>query len=56
LGLGLWAFPIARWQGVFWIALIPLCATFAGVIFYAWQKLSRMSPPQAIGGSNARMG
>lgn len=31
------AFPPIVYGGIFWIALIPLCASFAGVTFVWWQ-------------------
>jgi hypothetical protein len=36
LAIGLVVFPPARVGGIFWIALIPLSALFAGAMFYAW--------------------
>ena len=36
LVIALAVFPPARIGGIFWIALIPLSALFAGTMFYAW--------------------
>ncbi|MGZ3249788.1 MAG: hypothetical protein ACXWIW_08660 [Croceibacterium sp.] len=37
------AFPPQRYGGMFWIALIPLCALVAGVIFSIWQAKSPLA-------------
>ena len=42
--LGLWVFPVTAYHGLLWIAVIPLCATFAGILFYAWQRASPLAP------------
>ncbi|MDB5699789.1 MAG: hypothetical protein JWN69_2593 [Alphaproteobacteria bacterium] len=34
------AFPPVIYGGIFWIALIPLCASFAGLTFVWWQAKS----------------
>ena len=36
------AFPPTRIEGIFWIALIPMCALLAGILFYGWLRLSPM--------------
>jgi len=38
LAAALFAFPPSKVGGIFWVALIPLCALSAGVIFYAWLR------------------
>jgi hypothetical protein len=40
LALSLWKFPISESGGFFWVAAIPLCATCAGLLFYAWLRAS----------------
>jgi hypothetical protein len=40
LAAALFAFPPTKVHGIFWIALIPLCALFAGAIFYVWLRES----------------
>jgi hypothetical protein len=34
------AFPPNRVGGIFWVALIPLSALFAGAVFYIWLRRS----------------
>jgi hypothetical protein len=36
------AFPPGELKGIIWIALIPLCALFAGILFYSWLRISPM--------------
>jgi len=42
LACALLAFPPTRYDGIIWIALIPLCALFAGLGFAGWQIKSPM--------------
>jgi hypothetical protein len=37
------AFPPARYEGIHWIALIPLSALFSGAAFYGWHRLDPLS-------------
>ena len=34
--------PPTRVEGIIWFALIPLCALFAGILFYGWLRVSPM--------------
>jgi len=54
LALALWALPIAEREGVHWIALIPLCAAFAGILFYAWLRTSPLAAPALASGGSRR--
>ena len=45
LMVSLWAFPIWEIGGIMWLALIPLCATLAGIAFYAWLRVSPLAAP-----------
>jgi hypothetical protein len=40
LAVALIAFPPLEYRGIFWIALIPLCALVAGLVFAYWQAKS----------------
>jgi hypothetical protein len=44
LTAALYAFPPQRWGGIFWVALIPMSALFAGAIFYVWHWWSPFTP------------
>jgi hypothetical protein len=35
-------FPPNKVEGIIWFALIPLCALFAGILFYGWLRISPM--------------
>ena len=43
LAAALLAFPPAKVGGIYWVSLIPLCALFAGTIFYVWLRGSPLS-------------
>jgi len=40
LALSLWKFPIDEFGGFFWVVAIPFCATWAGLLFYIWLRVS----------------